>query len=92
MIARTGLPHRLIHGLAFVLWLVLPLGVTASWRWYRRLYGGQWSRGPDGRRWRPVKACPGLMWAELLGAGPVPVGVCYESEALGRECHCEVWS
>lgn len=87
----TALHVRLLNVLAFLAWLALPERVSASWRWYRRTFGGRWSRGPDGRRWRPVKACPGVMWATIIGGGPVPEGVCYDAPGVGGACHCEVW-
>lgn len=88
----TALHVRLLNVLAFLAWLALPERVTASWRWCRRTFGGRWSRGHDGRRWRPVKACPGPMWSELLGGEPVRAGVCFDDPVTGESaCHCEVW-
>jgi len=85
-------PGAYLRACAFLAWLTLPARLYTSWQWYRRCHGGIWALGPDGTSWRPVAACPAPMWTAILGAGPVPPGVCYESEALGSECHCEVWS
>lgn len=84
-------PGGLLHALGFLAWLLLPARLVNSWRWWRRCHGGRWALGPDGRRWRPVAACPGPMWGELIGGGPVPPGVCFEADGLPGECHCEVW-
>jgi len=85
-------PGAHLRACAALATLLVPLRTRAEWQWYRRARGGQWSRLIHGR-WRPVKACPGAMWSDILGGEPVPAGLCFDDPITGeKECHCEVWT
>lgn len=86
-------PGAHLRACAALATLFIPRSKRTSWQWYRRAVGGRWALGPNGDRWRPVAACPGPAWSDILGGEPVPVGVCFDDPITGeKECHCEVWT
>lgn len=69
---------RWLRRVVVALACVVPLRRRTSWQWYRRAYGGRWSRNITGERWHPVKCCLGAFHSDILGGEGVPVGVCFD--------------